>query len=133
MEQKNITTSIQILNELMRIDFLHINQLDLNLDFYKNIVKNKKIANMNELFEDINNKNTKNIKNIKNIYESSFDSAETTMSDSIPVTNFTIPSSMYNKNSTTNISTSNTSNTSDTSNTSNTSNASNIYNLSNAI
>jgi hypothetical protein len=107
MEQKNITTSIQILNELMRNDFLHVNQLDLNLDFYKNIIKNKKIANMNELFEDMND---------KNIYDSSFDSTEVSMSDSIPVTNFTIPSSMYNKNTTTNISTSETINTNNSSN-----------------
>lgn len=84
MQQKNITTSIQILNELNKSNFLHTKEIKLDLNFYKNIIKNKKITNLNDIFKDFK--------------DSPSDSVEETISDSIPVTNFSIPSSMYNKN-----------------------------------
>lgn len=84
MEQKNITTSIQILNELVRNDFLKIRKINLNCDFYKKIIAKKKSKNLNMLFDNINDSS-----------QNSETETESEINDSIPVTNFTIPSSMY--------------------------------------
>lgn len=107
MEQKEIITSIQIMNELIKRNFLSSKELNINVNvnFFKELINKKKLSKLNGAFKtetqtesEIQNKQTNLDKN-KNIYTSEY-STETPINDSISVTNFTIPSSIYGFNNT---------------------------------
>lgn len=96
MEQKEIVTSIQIMNELIRQDFLKFKQINININFFKELINNKKLLKLNDAFDSETENKQKKID--KHIYSSDV-STEISINDSIAVTNFTIPTSIYNDDS----------------------------------
>ncbi len=100
MNKYEIIESIKILNESFNSDFLQINKININTNLFKKIIKKKKSKELMNIF-----------KNFKNIQKTSSSSSQTQsqssnqsssspeIDDSIAVTNFSIPSSIYNQNS----------------------------------
>jgi hypothetical protein len=116
MDEKEIIKSIQILNELFRSDFLQIKKINIDVDIIKNIIKKKKLEKFVDIFNNLSSheqnsteshvapkKITKETpKEIpKESSISPTDSSSPQIDDSIAVTNFTVPSSMYNNKTTT--------------------------------
>jgi hypothetical protein len=111
MQKKEyIINSIRILNETFNSDFLKIKKININSEIIKKIIRKKKMKFMRDIFDDLsislslNNKNIQNITNDTKNSESDLSpdsNSESNLSsiinDSIMVTNFTIPSSIYKK------------------------------------
>jgi hypothetical protein len=95
-----IIESIKILNETINSNFLEINDFKIDMNIFKKMIKEKK--NKEKKYEEI--KISPSTSYQKSQSSSSSSSSSYTINDSIEVTNFTIPSSIY-KSSNVNVST----------------------------
>jgi hypothetical protein len=84
MNQNEIVASIRILNESFSSNFLKINNISINTEFIKKIIKKKKLEKQKNISSDK-----------EEIINNTESDSSSVIDDSIAVTNFTIPSSIY--------------------------------------
>lgn len=94
MNKNEIIDSIRILNESLNSDFLKINDIKIDTNILRKIIREKKAKK--EIYEE----NYKSSSTPAKQSESSSYTSSSIIDDSIAVTNFTIPSSLYKSSNT---------------------------------